>query len=64
MRFVIVPSITILKSMGLLTNKHPSNEARQPGAGVFCCLDGLRGAILAGGTPLKKPSADLKSFDA
>ena len=35
-----------------------------PQAGVFCCLGGLRGAILAGGTPLKKPSADLKSFDA
>ena len=32
--------------------------------GVFCCLGGLRGAILAGDIPLKKPSADLKCFDA
>ena len=35
-----------------------------PQVGVSCYLGGLRGAILAGGTPLKKPSADLKSFDA
>ncbi len=31
-----------------------NSKARQPRAGVLCCLDGLRGAILAGGTPLEE----------
>ena len=62
MRFVIVPSITILKSMGLLTNKHPSNEARQPGAGVFCYFGWSAGCHSGGGHPLEEAVGRPQKF--
>ena len=48
---------------GCFVNMNHKKRATSP-QGWWLFSYGLRGAILAGGTPLKKLSADLKGFDA